>query len=415
MEFLTSITPAEALRLIVSFPVGPLREEEVSLEQATARVLAADITAREDIPPFPRSLVDGYAVRVKDTYGAREGTPAFLQVRGEVPVGEAAEKQVGDGEAVYVATGAMMPDGADGVVMVEYTRQAGAAIEVTRTVRRGENICFRGEDVRKGQVVLEKGQVISPFDVGVLAALGVTRVPVYRQPVVGLISSGNEIIPVDGVMEAGKVRDINTHTVSGLMKRQGCLVRFAGIARDTVDDIISRLSALRECDAILLSGGSSKGQSDFMTAAIERLGGNVLFHGLNIKPGKPTIFAALWGKPVFGLPGHPVSCAMVVLRFVQPLLARLKGERRPGPPRTMAGRLTTNIPSAYGIEEYVRVSVERREGLTPLVTPIFAKSSVISTLSKADGYVVVQEGTGRHRGRRRGRGTAAWVRDISLP
>ena len=143
----------------MSFPVAPLGEEEVPLEQALDRVLAADITAREDIPPFPRSLVDGYAVRVKDTYGAREGTPAFLQVEGEVLVGEVAEKEVDDGQAVYVATGAMMPDGADGVVMVEYTRQAGAAIEVTRTVRRGENICFRGEDLQKGQVVLEKGQV----------------------------------------------------------------------------------------------------------------------------------------------------------------------------------------------------------------------------------------------------------------
>jgi len=240
--------------------------------------------------------------------------------------------------------------------------------------------------------VLEKGRTLSPFDVGVLAALGVTRIPVWQQPLVGLISSGNEIIPVDGVLEEGKVRDINTHTVSGLIKRQGCLVRFAGIARDTVEDIISRLSALKECDALLLSGGSSKGQSDFMTTAIEGLGGKVLFHGLNIKPGKPTIFATLWGKPVFGLPGHPVSCAMVVLRFVQPILARLKGERHPGLLRTMAGRLTTNIPSAYGIEEYVRVTVERKEGLTPLVTPIFAKSSIISTLSKADGYVVIPEG-----------------------
>ncbi len=392
MEFLTSTTPAHALGLIMSFPLGPLREEEVSLEQATARVLAADITAREDIPPFPRSLVDGYAVRAKDTYGAREGTPALIQVRGEVLVGEAAEKQVNDGEAFYVATGAMIPDGADGAVMVEYTRQAGDAVEVTRTVRRGENICFRGEDVRKGQVVLEKGRVISPFDLGVLAALGVSRIPVYERPVCGLASSGNEIVPADEVPGPGKVRDINTHTVSSLTKGQGCIVRFAGIAKDTVDDIIEKLSALRECDAMLLSGGSSKGQSDFMTTAVERLGGRVLFHGLNIKPGKPTIFATLWGKPVFGLPGHPVSCAMVVLRFVQPLLARLRGEGRPLPPRTVCGRLTTNIPSAYGIEEYVRVSVEKREGTAPLVTPIFAKSSVISTLSKADGYVVVQEG-----------------------
>jgi molybdopterin molybdotransferase len=392
VEFLTSITPAEALRLIASFPVGPLREEVVPLERSAGRALAAQITAPEDIPPFPRSLVDGYAVKAKDTYGAREGTPAFLRVVGEVLVGEAAEKRVNDGESVYLATGAMMPDGADGVAMVEHARQADGAVEITRAIRKGENICFRGEDVRKGQAVLEKGQVISPFDAGVLAAIGAARVPVYVQPAVGLISSGNEIVPADRELSAGKVRDVNAHTVSNLLKRQGCLVRFAGIAKDTIDDIISRLLSLRECDAILLSGGSSKGQSDFMTAAVEALGGKVLFHGLNIKPGKPTIFAALWDKPVFGLPGHPVSCAMVVLRFVQPLLARLKGERPAGPLGRFSGRLTVNIPSAYGIEEYVRVRVERREGLTPLVTPIFAKSAVISNLSKADGYVVVPEG-----------------------
>ncbi len=393
VEFLTSITPEEALGLIVSFPVGPLREEEVSLEQAAARVLAADITAQVDIPPFPRSLVDGYAVRVKDTYGAREGTPAFLRASGEVPVGEAAEARVGDGEAVYVATGAMIPDGADGAVMVEYTRRTDGAVEVTRTVRRGENICFRGEDVREGQVVLEKGRVVSPFDTGVLAALGLTRVPVFSQPVVGLISSGNEIVPADGVMEAGKVRDINSHTVSGLVKRQGCLVRFAGIARDTVDDIASMLSALQgvRCDTAfgrelegperLHDGGHraarrkgplsrpqyKAGQADDLRRPVGKAGIRTSRPSGLLRHGRAEVRAAP--------PGAPER------REAQPV--------RSGP---CAGRLTTNIPSSYGIEEYVRVSVERREGQAPLVTPIFAKSSVISTLSKADGYVVVPEG-----------------------
>ena len=390
MEFLTSITSDVALGIIASFPLEERQVVEVSLEEARARVLAADIIAAEEIPPFSRSLVDGYAVRVKDTYGAREGTPALLVPSGEVRMGEATEKRVGEGEAVYVATGAMLPEDADGVVMQEYTRRATNDLEVTRSLRRGENICFAGEDVRKGQTVLERGRALTPFDAGVLAALGITRIPVYRRPEIGLISSGDEVVPVEESPPPGKIRDINTHTVSNLLAGKGCKVRFAGIARDSLQDVRDKLSAVRDSEMILLSGGSSKGQMDFVTTAIETLGGTVLFHGLNIKPGKPTIFANLWGKPVFGLPGHPVSCAMVVLRFVLPLVYRLKGmgqENRLG----VRGRLATNVPSSYGIEEYVRVTMAREEDAL-VVTPIFAKSSVISMLSRAEGYFIVPEG-----------------------
>ncbi|MGD0232100.1 MAG: gephyrin-like molybdotransferase Glp [Syntrophorhabdales bacterium] len=392
MEFLTSITPVEALRLIASFPLKPPKAEDVALEHALSRVLAADIIAREDVPAFARSLVDGYAVKVKETYGAREGAPAFLLVAGEVPVGVATDKAVRDGQSVYVATGAMIPEGADGVVMLEHARRAGDAIEITRAITRGENICNRGEDVGEGQVVLEEGRTLSPFDLGVLAALGITRVPVYQRPLVGLISSGDEIVPADHMPPPGKVRDINAYTVSALVGRQGCVVRFAGIAADSVDAIVEKLSDLQGCDLILLSGGSSKGMSDFMTAAIGKLGGTILFHGLNIKPGKPTIFASLGEKPVFGLPGHPVSCALVGLRFVLPLVRRMKGERRPPADWAVTGTLTTNVPSSYGIEEYVRVRVEG-DAQAARVTPIFAKSAVISTLSRADGYVVIPTGT----------------------
>jgi len=392
VDFLTSIRAAEALGIIASFSLKPIETVEVSIEEASARILAADIIAPEDIPPFSRSLVDGYAVKAKDTYGARESMPALLVPKGEVPVGEVTEIKVADGEAVYVATGAMVPAGADGVVMQEQARPSAQDLEVTASIRRGENICFKGEDIRKGDVILHKGTSFSPFDIGVLAALGITRVPVFRKLLVGLISSGNEVVPADTRPPAGKIRDINTHTISNLLKAKGCAVLIGGIAKDSPDDLANKLSSARDCDMILLSGGSSKGQADFVTAAVEKLGGEVIFHGINIRPGKPTIFAALWGKPVFGLPGHPVSCSMVVLRFVLPLVERLKGEAGPIRSCSVKGILGTNVPSSYGVEEYVRVKTEREEG-SLVVTPIFAKSSVISTLSKADGFFVVPEGT----------------------
>ncbi len=392
MDFLTSTTAAGAHAIIASLSLQPLQTVEVSIGEAPARILAEEIVAPEDIPPFSRSLVDGYAVKAKDTYGARESTPALLVPKGEIRVGETTDKAVGDGEAVYVATGAMVPSGADGVVMQEQVRPSADDLEVTGSIRRGENICFKGEDIGKGEVVLHKGKALSPFDLGVLAALGITRIHVYRQPVIGLASSGNEVVPAETLPPAGKIRDINTHTISNLLKARGCAVFFAGIAEDSLSDLTEKLSLMRECDMILLSGGSSKGQADFVTAAIEALGGRVLFHGINIRPGKPTILAVLWGKPVFGLPGHPVSCAMVVLRFVLPLAERLKGETRTTGPCVIRGALATNVPSSYGVEEYVRVTVER-DGSAFIVTPVFAKSSVISTLSKADGYFVVPEGT----------------------
>jgi molybdopterin molybdotransferase len=392
MEFLNAITAQEALEQIRSFPLQELKSCTVATEKALGRVLAKDITAAEDIPPFSRSLVDGYAVMVKDTYGARETSPAFLYVVGQVAVGEASVLPVQEGQAIYIATGAMIPAGADGVVMQEYTRLASDAVEVTKTLRKGENIVFAGEDIRKDAMVLTKGTELGPFDLGVLSALGVKESEVFNKPRIGLISSGNEIVSIETALPPpGTVRDINRYAIAGLMERAGCEVNFLGIARDTIEDISEKLTrAAEDFDLILVSGGSSKGQADFITDCIERLGGEVLFHGINIKPGKPTIFATLRDKPVFGLPGHPVSCSMVVIRFVLAMIKRMKGDIRPNLPG-LIGVLSINIPSSYGVEEYVRVHVDK-DGENVTVTPLFAKSSVISTLSKADGYVVVSEG-----------------------
>lgn len=365
-------------------------DEMVELTVAPGRVAAQDIISPEAIPGFARSLVDGYAVLVKDVQGARETNPAFLKMSGEVRIGEPADITVREGSSVRVSTGSMVPEGADGVVMQEYVREMHGEVEITRPVSRNENIVYPGEDISEGSVIIRKGKRISSFDAGVLAATGKGRVPVFKKPGVALLSSGDEIVPVDEEPPFGKVRDINRHTVSSLVRSSGSDVHFAGLARDTIEDITEKLSAAAGYDVILISGGSSKGERDHIIDSILKLGGEIVFHGVNIKPGKPTIFARLFGKPVFGLPGHPVSCAMVTVRFVVPLLKNMAGED-PGPSLVPTGILTTNVPSSYGIEEYVRVKAAR-QGDALLVEPIFAKSSVISSLSAAHGYIIVPEG-----------------------
>jgi molybdopterin molybdotransferase len=388
-EFLTSVTVQEALAKIdlIVFEPG---QEFAGLDSAGGRILAEDILSPESIPGFARSLVDGYAVVAKDIQGARETSPAFLKMSGEVRIGEPAGAIVREGSCVRVSTGSMVPEGADGIVMQEYVRAMDDEVEVTRPVHKGENIVYAGEDISAGATVMKKGKKISPFDLGVLAAIGAGRVRVFKRPEIALLSSGDEIVPVDENPPFGKIRDINRHTVAGLVRSAGSRVEFAGLALDTIEDITEKLSSAARYDMILISGGSSKGERDHITDSILKLGGEVIFHGINIKPGKPTIFGRVFGKPVFGLPGHPVSCAMVTVRFVVPLLKRMAG-KTPGFPLACSGTLATNVPSSYGIEEYVRVKVSRK-GDAYLVEPVFAKSSVISSLSAAHGYIIVPDG-----------------------
>jgi len=389
MEFLKSVTAAEAESLIASFSFS-LPSETVSIDDAHGRVLAEDIVSGEDIPQFPRSLVDGYAVSAKDTYGAKETSPALLGTAGEIRIGEETDMVLPEGSSIYLSTGSMVPEGADGVVMQEFVRRLDDAIEVTRGVFRGENICFKGEDVQKGALALTAGMRLGPFHVGTLAALGISRVPVFKRPSVSLISSGDEIVGIDVTPPPGKIRDINRYTLTGLLRKMGAEVFFQGIAADRMADITSKLLSSGDSDLILISAGSSKGARDFVTAAIEEIGGTILFHGISIKPGKPTICGDLGGKPVFGLPGHPASCVLAAVRFVLPLLARLAGERD-YLPLSVTARLSNNIPSSYGIEEFVRVRLERESG-SFIAVPVFSKSAVISSLAGASGYVIVPDG-----------------------
>ena len=389
MEFLKAVSSQEALAIIDSFRADPVKET-IGIDDALHRILAGDVVSPEDIPPFPRSLVDGFALKVKDIQGAKETNPSFLYIQGEIKIGEATDIELEDGKCVYLTTGAMIPEGADGVVMQEFVRTAGDAVEVTKTLHRGENICFQGEDIAKGRIILQKGRKISAFDIGVLSVIGMSDVPVYKRPVAGIISTGDEIVSVEETPPFGKVRDINGHAIANILKGNGASCNFFGIGKDTVDSIVGKLQLTGECDLIILSGGSSKGQRDCIADAIARLGGEILFHGINIKPGKPTIFGRLWGKPVFGLPGHPNSCAMVTMRFVLPLLRRLKGEEGYREKR-MPGILSTNISSTNGVEEYVKVTIREVDG-DRYVSPIFSKSPVISSFVDASGYIIVPEG-----------------------
>jgi len=388
-EFLTSISPKNALDIIESFTLTP-KTEKIHIEDALDRVLAEDIIAAEDIPPFSRSLVDGYAVIVNDIQGAKETNPSLLTVKGEVRVGEESFTSVENGKAVSISTGAMLPQNADGVVMEEYTRRLQDEIEVTRPVFKGENICFKGEDIKKGDRLKSLGDRLTAFDLGVCAALGISHMTVYKRPEIAIISSGDEIVDIEKTPPLGKIRDINRYTITSLLRKEGVHCNFLGIARDAIHDITTKLEAAKTYDMTLISGGSSKGERDFIVDAIEMLGGNILFHGVNIKPGKPVIFGTLWDKPIFGLPGHPVSCILVVIRFVMPLISKLKGETTTSVNK-IKGVLATNVPSSYGIEEYVRVTV-KYDGEVFTIHPLFAKSSVISSLSRASGYIVVPEG-----------------------
>ena len=383
--FFRTISVDEAIRVARSIAVR-MPFEVVPLSGACGRVLDSNIAADVDIPGFSRATMDGYALVTADTVGASEALPAILRMVGRVGMGNGTEITVAPGKCIYVPTGGAVPKGADGLAMVEFCEQLGDEILVRRPVSFGENIMARGEDFAGGSIVLEKGTLLSHRDIGALAAVGASRVPVSKQPVVGVISTGNELIPVPDIPEMGQVRDINSYLIGAFLSSNGCIPEYFGIVRD--DRAAFRIvlkKALEHCDAVLLSGGSSKDDRD-LTADMIRESGEVLAHGISIAPGKPTIIGRVQGKPVIGLPGHPTSAYIVALVIVQPLLAEMTGERDRGLlTRTMV--LAENIPSARGREDYVRVRFHDGKAY-----PEFGKSGLINTLIRSDGLIRIPAG-----------------------
>ena len=360
--------------------------ESVPLTDAFRRVLASDVCTDVDIPGFTRSVVDGYAVLAAGTAGASDAVPSILAFRGRITMGAGTDRHVNTGECMYVPTGGILPAGADAVVMVENTEPFGDDILVKKPVAHGENVLLYNEDFSKGAVVLRKGRRLSAKDMGVLAAAGCGAVPVARVPRIGVISTGNELVPVDTLPGAGQVRDVNTVVVASFVREQGCLPVVYGIVPDEHDAFSGALArAAAECDAVLISGGSSKDERD-MAAAVIAERGEVLVHGVAIAPGKPTIIGRCVHLPVMGLPGHPASAFIVLMVIGRHLLAGMTGETV-AEPRTVPAKLALNVPSAKGREDYVRVWVENG-----IATPLFGKSGLLNTLVQSNGVVRVPAG-----------------------
>jgi molybdopterin molybdotransferase len=382
---------------------SPVGQEEVGLLDAAGRVPAAPLAAPAPVPAFPRATMDGYAVRAQDTFGASPGLPQYLEITGEVVMGAVPDRPVGPGQALRLPTGGMLPPGADAVVMVEYTAEhPDLTLEVRRAVAPGENVLQPGEDVRRGEVLFPPGARLRPQDVGLLAALGLSRIPVYRRPRVAIMSSGDEIVPVEQRPGPAQVRDSNAYLAAAQAAAGGGAPFLAGLIPDDYDALRAALAdALAEADLILISGGSSVGARDLTLAAIQALpGADILVHGVSIRPGKPTILAAAGGKPLLGLPGHPASAAVVMHILGRPLLARLAGLRDAGSPwgGAVEVQLSRNLAGATGREDFVRVRLRRENGLL-WADPILGPSALLSPLVKSDGLVMIPLGVeGLNRG-----------------
>ena len=380
-------TPEEVLRLIQK-EFKPLdKKEAVPLSEALGRVLAENVKAEEFVPDFDRSTVDGYALRAKDTFGCSDAVPAILKLVGEVRMGEGAEIRVPRDACAYVPTGGAIPEGCDCAVMIEYTEDYGdGTVGILKPGAPGMNLIFRGDDVFPGKIVLKAGRVLKAQDIGALAAIGKTEVPVRPRLRVGVISTGDELVPADRKPGPGQVRDVNSPMIAALLKDYGAVPVDYGIVVD--DEKLLRekiLAASESCDAVILSGGSSAGIKDAACRIIGELG-ELLLHGIAIKPGKPTILGKAGNKPLVGLPGHPVAAFFVAKLFVLPLLSRLEGKTMHSYP--VRAELSESLNANHGRMQINACRLEET-GKSMTAVPIRSKSGLITQLAGADGYLVI--------------------------
>jgi len=370
--------------------------ESVALADACGRVAAEEICADEDLPGFPRSVVDGFAVRGASTFGASEANPAYLTIGGRVSMGGVPDFSIGPGQAAKIPTGGMLPAGADSVVMVEHSSSLDdATIEIYRSVAPGQNCIRVGEDYQKGAVLVSRGQSMRPQHAGVLAAFGRCEVCVYRRPKVGIISTGDEIVAVTRSPAPGQIRDINADTIAGMVSEAGGIPVGYGIVSDDYNALYDHCRrALKECDTVLISGGSSVGNRDFTVEVIAGFeNARILVHGISISPGKPTILAAIEEQAFWGLPGHVVSAMIVFDRVVKPFIRYLGGGPAvAGSEIGITARLRRNVSSAQGRLDYVRVRL-LRENNTVWAEPLLGKSALIHTMVQADGLIEIDKNT----------------------
>lgn len=372
---------------------SPVENEEVHTQDAFSRVLAQDLVSAENLPGFRRSCMDGYAVKASSTFGASESNPAWLNIRGSVAMGEIPDFELGPQEAARIATGGMLPSGADAVVMVEHTEAVDdLSVEIYKTVAPLTHVIDASEDFAAGQNVIEKGRLMRPQEIGLAMGLGFARICAYKIPRVGIISTGDEVIPVDQTPDPGKIRDINSYSLSALVAQAGGIPVRYGIIKDDPDALAwACKKALAETDMVLISGGSSVGTRDYTVDVLsDQPDTQILVHGISVSPGKPTILARAGSVPVWGLPGQVVSAMVVFQVVVSAFLDRLKGLAAPMPQVRTQARLSRNIASAQGRRDFVRVALSRDDhGL--VARPVLGKSGLIRTMVQADGLLEIGE------------------------
>ena len=370
---------------IIDRHIHPItRTESVPIDDAVNRVLAADLIAAMNVPPFSRAAMDGYAVKAKDTFGAGQFKPVTLKIIGEIHAGESPDKKIKTGQCEQISTGAVMPGGADAVMMVEDTEREGDEVKIFKSITPGSNIGKIGGDIREGAVVLKAGIVLDAAKVGVLASQGLSSVKVYEKPQVAVLPTGEEVIAAGKKLKPGQLYDINSHTIAALVSANGGTPLKIGIAGDKKEELRVAIKEALTSDIIVLSGGSSVGERDLLVEVID-MWGEILFHGVQVKPGKPTIFAMIEGKPLMGMPGYPTSCLINSYLFLIPAIRKMahlpsrKGD-------TVKAKLSRSVSGSTGRRQFLTVKLVGDEAVS-----VFKESGAITSIAEADGYIEIPE------------------------
>ncbi|MFC1957958.1 gephyrin-like molybdotransferase Glp [Chloroflexota bacterium] len=375
----------EEAKRVVETNIQPVtRTETVNIDDATGRVIAEDIVAALSTPPFDRASMDGYAVKAKDTFNSGQFNPKVLNLVGELHAGDTPQEKINTGECIQIATGAMIPKGADAVVMVEDTETENGKVKVFKSAYPKANVAKKGEDIKQGKTVLSNGSVLDPGKIGVLASQGIKQVKVYDKPKVAILPSGEEVVEIGKRLRQGQIYDINSHTIASVIKANGGIPARFGIVRDNREVIRASITRALESDLVVISGGSSVGERDLLIDVLQDWG-EILFHGIQVKPGKPTLFAMIEGKPVMGMPGYPTSCLINTYLFLLPAIRKM-AHLPPRSGETVQGKLSRRVPGSVGRKQFLTVKIQGDE-----VIPVFKESGAITSVAEADGYIEIAQ------------------------
>jgi molybdenum cofactor synthesis domain-containing protein len=378
------ISYQEAKEVIDRHTSPIMRIEAVLIDDAVNRILAEDLVAKINVPPFTRSAMDGYAVKAKDTFDAGQFKPQVFKIIGELHAGENPTKKIKSGECIQISTGAVMPEGADSVIMVEDTEREEKEVKVFKSITPGTNIGKMGGDIKAGVVILKAGIVLDAGKVGVIASQGLSKIKVYEKPRIAVIPTGEEVVQSGKKLQPGQLYDINSHTISALVSASGGIPVRIDIAGDKAEELRAAVKEALKSDIVVLSGGSSVGERDLLVDVID-MWGEILFHGVQVKPGKPTIFAMIEGKPLMGMPGYPTSCLINSYLFLVPAIRKLAHlPSRSGD--TVKAKLSRRIPGSTGRRQFLTVKLVGDEAVS-----VFKESGAITSIAEADGYIEIPE------------------------